>query len=231
MLESFQRRLNGTMSDHRTAQSACIGFLPLLTSILDDTTNLPLRHASLSTIDTIVKKFGKMDLAAVFTAASVVSRDHVLGAPESSLRRLALVCLANGVELLRGGIIPIVPTILPKALDQLRESMKENTKNDGLHHTAYLLICSFLSHIPWTISVQCLERILTHSHQSTKSQMGDVCDQIRVETLRLVAKHVEPQKCFYALNGAWKSVMDGGPIVSFLLNSLLNSYSPELAYN
>ena len=219
------------MSDHRTARIACISFLPLLTSILEGTTHLPLRHASLSMINTIVKKSGKIDSAAVFTTACVVAGDHILGASENDIRIVASICLTNTVELLREAIIPIVPTILLKALDQLSDSMEEDTKINRMHDAAYSLICSLLFYIPWTISVYCLERLLILSHQSAKSEMGDICDRKRIETLRLVAKQVEAQVCFKVLDMTWNNVINQGPAVSDQRKHLHYAYSIKTAYH
>lgn len=178
-----------------------------------------------------MKKSGKIDLAAVFTAACIVAGDHILGASDNDIRIVASICLTNTVELLREAIIPIVPTIILKALDQLSDSMEENTKNNRLHNAAYSLICSLLFYIPWTISDCCLERLLILSHQSAKSEMGDICDRTRTETLRLVAKQVEPQVCFKVLDETWNSVVNQGPAVSDQRKYLYYAYCIKTAYH
>lgn len=218
LLKSLQQPLEGSTDDHETAQRAYIRFLPLLMTVLKDTTHLPLIHASIHAADVIMRKIGTKNKDTILDAVAVVSSDHILGTSESKVHIAALRCLATSVGLLKEVFIPIIPTTLPKVFDQLNVSLTKNEEHQELHNAAYSLICDLLSYLPWIISGQFLDRLLTESYKSAESTMGKLCDHKRAETLQLIAMQIESHKCFNALNQTWKNAIVEGPTVSLWKN-------------
>ena len=200
-------------ADQKAAQKASLTFLPQLTPILVDSSDFKVKHAALACIDCISEKFGKKDITAVVNAATVVLKSRTSNGVDRNFHIATLLCLATMIEVLGDAFIPLVPQVLPKALGYLSCSIEQDPGDDRLHNAAYSLICALLLQIPWIITDTYLERLLGVSHESANAEIGENCDQSRLETLRLFAKQVEPQKSFAALSKTWKSAMTEGPIV------------------
>ena len=62
------------------------------------------------------------------------------------------------------------------------------------------------------ISKQGLDRLLTISHDSANSALGNECDEMRKDTIGLVAKQVDAKVLFVSLENTWTSAMENGPI-------------------
>lgn len=196
------------------AQKACLSFLPRLTSILNQTPDTLLRHTAITCADRIIERYGKKDLDASTAVAKAIAGETCLGAADSKVGVIALLCLATSVEVLREAFIPIVPLALPKALDHLQSSIEDVPSNDALHNAVYSLVEAMFTYIPWMVTGEYLNRLLKISYESANAEMGFKCDQNRSDVLKLVAKQVKPRACFAALGRTWTNAMIEGPKVN-----------------
>lgn len=155
-----------------------------------------------------------MNVAAVELASDTVASENVLEAPEVELRIASLNCLASMVEVLRDAIIPVLPTLIPKALDQINISIRKDAESGDLFEAAYSFFYALLLCIPWTISHLHLERILNVSYKSVHLQLESRCYQQCQKTLRLAASQVEPQGFLRVLSVTWMSALKEGSAVS-----------------
>lgn len=194
-------------------QRACLAFVPQLTLILRESSDLPVKHAALACVDRISEKFGKKDPAIILAAAKVILNGQDLSEADSRFHIAILLCLTTMIEVLGDAFIPLVPLIFPRALGDLGASIGLDPGDNRLHNAAYSLICALLVHVPWIMTSTYLEKLVGVSHESANAEMGEDCDQSRLETLRLVARKIEPQQSFAALSNTWKSAVTEGPIV------------------
>lgn len=214
VLRSFIYRLKDRTLDLKTSQSACLAFLPHLTSIVEESPNVSLKHTAIACIDLIAEMFGKKAVAAIVASARIVARDECLRASESSLRIISILCLATMVEVLSDNFISILPLALSKAMDSLATSVREDTDDGALHNAVYSFFGALILYVPWMLTGADLDSILKLSFESANAEMGEECDHSRIEALRLVPKKVEARKCLISLERTWSIAMTEGPLVS-----------------
>lgn len=214
ILRSFRRRLKDKDLDLKASQAACLAFLPHLASVITESSDVSLQHTAVGCIDRITELFGKKDVTAIMSSAKIIAGDECLGASESSLRTISMLCLATMVEVLSDGFISILPLALPKATDSLATSFGQDTEDGAVHNAVYSFLGGLILYVPWMITGPDLELILKLSFESAKAEMGEECDQSRRETLRLIPKTMEAKECLAALDKTWAVAMSGGPLVS-----------------
>ena len=174
---------------------------------------MSLKYTAVVCVDRIAEKFGKKDVAAIIASAKIVAADECLRASETSLRTISILCLATIVEVSRDGFISILPLALPKAIDSLVTSFED--RGDGsLYNAVYSFLGALILYVPWMVSGANLELVLKLSYESANAEMGEECDQSRIEALRLVPKRVETKECLAALDRTWTIAMTEGPLVS-----------------
>lgn len=211
VLHSFERRLNNNRSDQSESYKAIIAFLPQLASLVEESSDIPLKHAAMACIDRIVEKFGKKDTIMVAAIATIIAGPACLGVEDSNLRVLALLCLATMVEILADAFIPNIPRALPQATDYIAASIEADAEDRRLHDAAYSFTSSLLLHVPWMITGPSLDRVLTISHESANAEMGEDCKRNRLDTLNLLAKQIDSKELFGALDRTWTSAITEGP--------------------
>ena len=214
MLRSLEHRIGDENAGNHAALEACINFLAELSLILEGSSDLLLLHSAISCIDRIIERYGKKDVETVGAVMKVVASDKCLGANDSRLRIMALLCLSTSVEVLGEAIIPIIPHALPKAMDHLEAILGGEDVDERMHNAVYSFLGSLLLYIPWIITGQYLDRVLKTSHESANAGLPAGCNMARKEVLALIAKQVDPHECFAALLRTWDSAMVEGPDVS-----------------
>ena len=171
-------------------------------------------------MDQVVEKFGKQDVPAVTAAATTISGPDCLEAKDSSTQISSLLCLATMVEVLREAFVPVVPRVLPTAIDHLKISIEEGVENPKLHNAVYTFMTGLLVYLPWILQGTHLDSLLKNSFESANAEMGGHCDQLRTETLQLAAKSIEVKECLMALERTWTAAMAEGPSVHSLHHCL-----------
>lgn len=200
--------------DQNAARKSSLAILPQLSSILEESNHIPLRHAALASMNLVVRRFGKQDIPAALGAAKIISHMEILGADDQALRISALLCLATLIEVLKDVFTPLVPQVFPKAVDYLVESCQEERKDHRLHNAAYSFIGALLSNTPWILTDSYLELLVSACCGSASSRMGKECDSIRSATFRSIARQVDPELCITALDRTWEIAISKGSIVS-----------------
>lgn len=214
ILRSFRHRLKDKNLDLKASQAACLAFLPHLASVITESPDVSLKHTAVGCIDRITELFGKKDATAIIASAKIIAGDECLGASESILRTISLLCLATMIEVLSDRFISMLPLALPKVMDSLATSLGEDTEDGAVHNAVYSFLSTLIIYVPWMITSPDLELILRLSFESAKAEMGVECNQSRRQTLRLVSKKVEARECLAALDKTWSVAISGGPLVS-----------------
>ncbi|KAL8770926.1 MAG: hypothetical protein Q9209_003577 [Squamulea sp. 1 TL-2023] len=210
-LKSFELRLSKKKFEPVAGQDACLGFLPQLTSIIQESTNEPTQRTALTCIDTIVETFGKKDVGAVMDATSTVIGAQCLGAAKEEMQITSLLSLSTIVEVLGDEFIAFVPQTLPKALDSLNSKLDDGACSERFHNAGYSFFSALLMYTPWAITGPNLDLLLRVSHGSANADLGESCSTERWATLGLVAKQIEAKACCAALSRTWGNATTEGP--------------------
>ena len=219
VLRSLEHRFSGSTGDQEASHTACLAILPQLTQIVEETTDGLLKHTAIACVDRIIKKFGKKDVESVVDVAFVMASEKCLGATEGSLKTVSLLCLATILEVIGEGFIAVVPKAFPIAISHLQISIGETTEDSNLHNAVYSFIGALLMYIPWAVTGADLDRLMNVSYGSANAEMGEESDQSRAKVLKLIAKKVEADECFSALDRTWTSAIPEGPLVSVSFQS------------
>ncbi|PGH31297.1 U3 small nucleolar RNA-associated protein 10 [[Emmonsia] crescens] len=218
VLRLLENRLEQSHDRDSASQSRVLAFLPTLVGILEGSPDVLLKHAAVACIDKIAEKYGKKDPALVVAAAKVVAGESCIGQPDDRIRVIGMLCLASVTEVVGEAIIPLLPEIFSRAFGLLKVSLESNKKNTQLHDAVYSLICALIMHVPWMISDDHLNNILCLSFKSAVTDLPEDSDDNRHEALKLLARRVDVNEIFKAVEYNWPfAVSEGHQAVSELL--------------
>lgn len=215
ILRSLEVRIDQESQSDATSRVAMLSFLPQLTEIIRESGDVLYKHIAIACVDKISEKYGKKDLEAVAAAAQTIASVHCLGQEDERLRVMALLCLASLVDILRDGIVPVLPVAIPKALEYMERSVKDETKDTKLHNAGYAFLSALVHHLPYMVSGTYLDRLLLVSNESAEAELDDEADESRTQCLQLAAKLVDAKVLFMALERDWGNASDTGPQVSY----------------
>ncbi|KIH92973.1 U3 small nucleolar RNA-associated protein 10 [Sporothrix brasiliensis 5110] len=196
---------------------ALLAFLPQLTAVIRDSSDIAYKHTAITCVDKIAEKYGSRDLEAVTAAAAAIAGDACLGQADPRLRVMALLCLASLVDVLHDAIVPILPTAIPRALSYLKESLEgraTDPENIALHNAAYALMMALAQHLPFMITSANLDKLVVTSFASAEAGLEDDEDNeantTRLTCLLLLAKQVEPKTMLDVLRRNWPIAVRAG---------------------
>ena len=221
ILRSLEVRIDQESPSDAASRTAMLGFLPQLTAIIRESTDVQYKRIAVNSVDKISAKYGKMDLEAVSAAAETISSKHCLGQSDTGLRTLALLCLASLAEILREGVVSVLPVAIPKALEYMQSSINEDIEDQKLHNAGYAFISALVHYLPYMISGRFLDQLLVISNASAEADLDDEADESRVQCLQLAAKQLDAKSMFIALDKNWAGAASTGTIVS-IFNHLLH---------
>ncbi|KAJ2988983.1 hypothetical protein NUW58_g3699 [Xylaria curta] len=210
VLKAVEVRIDQESQADGISRAALLAFLPQLTAIIRVSDDTAYKHIAVSCVDKISEKYGKKDPEAVAAAASTIAGDQCLGQDDLQLRIMALLCLASLVDVLQDGIVPILPSAIPKALSYISESFTNNNQLPELHNAAYAFLTALAQYLPYMLSGSYLEQILAVSSASAKSRMGNESNDARLQCLQFIAKQVEAKTMFVALEKSLNTYADAG---------------------
>jgi U3 small nucleolar RNA-associated protein 10 len=223
ILRSLEVRIDQESPSNDVSRVAILGFLPQLTAIIRESKDVLYKHTAVACVDKISEKYGKKDLEAVSAAAETIASVHCLGQSDNHLRVMALLCLASLVEILREGIVSVLPIAIPKALEYMEGSMTEDNESQKLHSAGYVFISSLVHHLPYMVSGGFLDRLLQISNTSAEAGLDDEADESRIRCLQFAAKQIDAKSLFTALEKNWETAAAAGVLVRFFFdNQIIN---------
>ncbi|KAI0476901.1 armadillo-type protein [Xylaria cf. heliscus] len=210
VLKAVEVRIDQESQADSNSRAALLAFLPQLTAIIRVSDDVAYKHIAVGCVDKISEKYGKKDPEAVVAAASTIAGDQCLGQEDLQLRIMALLCLASLVDVLQDGIVPILPSAIPKALTYITESFTNSVRLPELHNAGYAFITALAQYLPYMLSGSYLEQILSVSSASAKSKMGSESNDARLQCLQFIAKQVEAKTMFVTLEKSLNTYADAG---------------------
>ncbi|KAJ8128946.1 hypothetical protein O1611_g4688 [Lasiodiplodia mahajangana] len=210
VLKAVEVRIDQESQADANSRAALLTFLPQLTAIIRVSDDVAYKHIAVGCVDKISEKYGKKDPEAVAAAASTIAGDKCLGQDDLQLRVMALLCLASLVDVLQDGIVPVLPSAIPKALSYISESFASGTRVPELHNASYAFVTALAQYLPYMLTGSCLERILAVSSASAKSRMGGESNDARIQCLQFIAKQVEAKTMFVALEKCLSTYANAG---------------------
>lgn len=212
-LRSLEVRIDQESPSDSISRAAMLGFLPQLTAIIRESQDVMYKHTAVSCVDKISEKYGKKDLEAVAAAAETIASNHCLGQSDDRLRVIALLCLASLVEILREGVVSVLPAAIPKALDYIEASLRGDNEAYRLHNAAYTFISSLVHHLPYMMSLSHLEKLFSISNVSAEADLDDDADETRVHCLQVAARQIDAKTLLTALENNWDGAAAAGTFV------------------
>ncbi|PGH07574.1 hypothetical protein AJ79_06244 [Helicocarpus griseus UAMH5409] len=218
VLRLLESRLEETHDRDSASQSRVLDFLSTLVGILEGSPDALLKHAAVGCIDRIAEKYGKKNPDAVVAAAKVVAGENCVGQSDDRIRVIGMLCLASVTEVLGEAIIPVLPDVFSRAFGLLKSSLEPSKKNTQLHDAIYSLFCALITHVPWMISDEQLNNIFQLSFKSAAAHLPEESDDNRHEALKLLARRVDVNETFKAVEFNWSfAVSEGSNAVRELL--------------
>jgi U3 small nucleolar RNA-associated protein 10 len=211
ILRSLEVRVDQERIGNVAARNAILAFLPQLTAIIRESKDVLYKHIAVSCVDKICEKYGKKDLEAVAVAAETIAGEQCLGQSDERLQVMSLLCLASLVDILREGIVPVLPVAIPQALGYLEEAVAG--EQEKLHNAAYSFIAALVEHMPYMITGGYLDRLLQISNKSAEAEFDVEADEARLACLDLAAKQIEAKSMFTALQKNWAVAAQTGVLV------------------
>ena len=214
ILRSLEVRVDQEKQSNVAARQAMLSFLPQLTAIIRESSDILYKHIAVTCVDKISEKYGKKDLEAVAVAAETIAGEKCLGQDDARLQVMSLLCLASLVDILREGIVSVLPIAIPAALQYMAKTVEEGGQNDKLHNAGYAFINALVEHLPYMISGAYLDTFLVISNKSAEADLEVEADESRIACLDLAAKQIEAKNMFTALQKNWPIAAKCGTIVS-----------------
>jgi U3 small nucleolar RNA-associated protein 10 len=213
ILRSLEVRIEQESAADASSRMAMLSFLPQLTAISRESKDVLYKQIAVACVDKISEKYGKKDIEAVAAAAETIASGHCLGQADPRLRVMALLCLASLVEILREGVVSVLPSAIPTCLDYMEANISDDGEAQKLHNAGYAFISSLVEHLPYMISGGYLEKLLRISNLSAEADLDEEADENRTQCLQLSAKQVDAKSMFTALEKNWEGAVKLGPMV------------------
>ncbi|KAL7626839.1 snoRNA-binding rRNA-processing protein utp10 [Parahypoxylon ruwenzoriense] len=214
VLRAVEVRIDEENQSDANSRAALLAFLPHLTAIIRVSDDTAYKHVAVGCVDKISEKYGKKDPEAVSAAASTIASDQCLGQDDDKLRVMALLCLASLVDVLQDGVVPVLPSAIPKAISYVAESIRSDTPRVELHNAGYAFMAALVQYLPYILSGSYLGQLLAVSSASAQSNLGSEANDARLQCLRLLAKKVDAKPLFSALEQNWTPATDSGFIAT-----------------
>ncbi|KAI2639672.1 hypothetical protein GGS26DRAFT_541081 [Hypomontagnella submonticulosa] len=214
VLRAVEVRIDEENQADAHSRTALLAFLPHLTAIIRVSDDMAYKHIAVGCVDKISEKYGKKDPEAVTAAASTIASDKCLGQDDDKLRVMALLCLASLVDVLQDGIVPVLPSAIPKTLSYIAESINSETSGVELHNAGYAFMAALAQHLPYMLTGSYLGQLLAVSSASASAKLGSEANDARSQCLRLLAKQVDAKTLFFTLERNWSTATSSGPIAT-----------------
>ncbi|KAK2630269.1 hypothetical protein QTJ16_001089 [Diplocarpon rosae] len=212
VLRSLEVRVEQESPSDAVSRTAMLSFLPQLTAIIRQSDDVLYKYTAVGCVDKISEKYGKKDLEAVSAAAETIASSHCLGQSDSRLGVVALLCLSSLIEILREGIVLVLPAAIPMALKYIEANVRADDESQKLYNAGYAFMSALAHYLPYMISGAYLDKLLEISNVSAEANLNDEADESRVQCMQLIAKQVEAKIMFAALERNWEQASTSGAL-------------------
>ena len=221
MLQVSRMKEFGTASGH-----ALLGFMPRIMTVIQTSTDTPLKLTAISCIDKISEKFGKLDKSAILGAAQIVAGTASLRDDDREIQTMSLLALTSMVEVLKEEFIPLIPQILKKCFELLGEAIAAPNEAwaEKLHNAAFQFLNAVAENISYIISGKDLDSALKLSLQSAVAGLDEDAGEHRRWFGNLIAKTIDSGATFTSLGRILEHAMKTGPKVSHPCRQIAAGY-------
>ncbi|KAJ1335134.1 U3 small nucleolar RNA-associated protein 10 [Microdochium nivale] len=210
VLRAVESRIDKENQSDASSRAALLAFLPQLTSIIRASDDVAFKHIAVGCVDKIAEKYGKKDPEAVTGAASTIASDKCLGQDDENLRVMALLCLTSLVDVLQDGIVPVLPSAIPKALAYMQQSVQSDNPRPELHNAGFAFMTALAQYLPYILSGSYLKQLFVVASASASANLGSDANNARQQCLHFLAKQLEAKSLFTALGQTWSTATDSG---------------------
>ncbi|KAH7038159.1 U3 small nucleolar RNA-associated protein [Microdochium trichocladiopsis] len=210
VLRAVETRIDKENQSDASSRAALLAFLPQLTAIIRTSDDVAFKHIAVGCVDKIAEKYGKKDPEAVTGAANTIASDKCLGQDDENLRVMALLCLASLVDVLKDGIVPVLPSAIPKALAYMQQSVQAEDPRPELHNAGFAFMTALGQYLPYMLSGSYLKQLFTVASASANANLGSEANNARQQCLHFLAKQLEAKTLFTALGQTWTTATDSG---------------------
>ena len=194
-------------SDRETAQAA-LAYLSELENILQASDSDRMKAAAIACIDKITEKYGRKDIDATIKAAAVLSSDAGMAADSSSTRHLSVLTLCSIFDIVGEAAVPLVSETMKNAFDLIESSFEEAKEDAQLHDAAFTLVSTVVSNVPFMITEDDLDRILTLAAEAAFSDLPISCNDSRRDSLSTVARKMDISMLIASLSRSWTAIVE-----------------------
>lgn len=213
VLRALEGRIDREKPGDAQSSTVLLAFLPHLTAVIRDSNDIIYKHTAVGCVDKISEKYGRKDLETVSAAAETIASDNCLGQDDQRLRVISLLCLASLVDVLQDGIVPVLPSAIPKALVYLKESLVADGLQEGLHNSVYAFFTALAEHIPYMVSEAYLVQLMSASNLSAEASWSAEGENARKQCFEFLCKKVDAKVMFHALEKNWAPATSAGYLV------------------
>ncbi|KAE9965862.1 hypothetical protein BLS_000957 [Venturia inaequalis] len=202
VIHSVDSQVQSLKQQNIDVTTATLEFVPHVTSLIEKSTDVSLKRDAISCIDQIIERFGKKDTSVAIAAAQVVTSTEALRSANETLRYTSMYCLVTIVDVLRDEFIPLVPQVLPIALDYLEGSL--GGSRDTTAKSSFTLITSLVQHLPFLFTgEEYLDRALKLAQAASVSSVSGVTASKRNELYKLIGRYIDASELFAAYNRSY----------------------------
>jgi len=191
-------------------QRAALAFLANLEAIMLSQDTQAMKQAAIACMDRISELYGRKNVDRVVSSAIVIAGEPGLDSGDRRTQIMALLCLASMLEVLKEVAVPIVPVAMPRVFALLRKCLEEGHEDSELHNAAYSLLAAFISHVPFMVSEEYVQEILTLSAESCNTELEVSCTESRSECLLLLAHNIDLRTLTSCLSHTWDNSVENG---------------------
>ncbi|RMZ75435.1 hypothetical protein DV737_g5281, partial [Chaetothyriales sp. CBS 132003] len=209
----FNQLHNKPSKDSTTAEVA-ITFLGQLRALILAKTNAVLTSAAIQCIDAVVEVYGRKDVDAIVEIAGFLAGEEVSIGFSVEQDVVLMLCLASMMDIMRDAAVSVAAPMLRKALGAL-ESITEEADESGLFNAICSALSAVLTHVSYMVDDDSLARLLTCLLGKEDSSSGKAKEEMRAETLDLVAQKVDVAILVPILGTAWQHMLKEGLEVDY----------------
>ena len=193
-------------SDGRTA-SAALAYLTDLEEFLKTTKDDKLKAAAVACIDKITEKYGRKDIDASIKIATVLASETCMAA-NKPVQHLSVLTLSSIYDIVGEAAVPLVLETMSNGLSLIESSFEEGKQDARLHDAAFTLLSTVVSNVPFMISEEHLDRVLTLAAEAVFSDLPHSCIDARKDALSTIARNIDLGTLLTSLSRTWEQIIE-----------------------